>query len=1295
MSIDKPRLFDSSFKRGVDRPSRTKETSLGQLEGTNMESTASFKYDTYGKGIKSTQQIPINWEKFENHTFFNSAEGKVNVAFDRIINNFPFDGTKKEYESFMDSLTGFEKHVYDKFPKNTGFLMFSGSSKAALAQGTYIQVLDMPGAAYPVLANPSDGKSILNPENKSFTIDLRLFPALQANENQIICQRLGSDRVDHGMLLALSKSASSKKCDIVFSVASGSQRASVTYGIEKGKFNHICATFDRRYGSNKLKLYVSESLVATSSMTLSAGTLDFDTGKFMIGSGSAQVITNGAITSAYQFVPKQTLTGAIDEFRFYHRHIGTDEQKRNARKAVFSEEDLQLYFKFNEPYGDIGINKIILDSSGNSLHTDIENFSDSLRLTASIDTPLLYEDASASPVLFPKYSSVSKLNTELLASASSYDNKNPNLITKLIPPHYLVEGRDFQGFKTVDGQLSDSFSGGNTPRSGRMGSVQLITSLLFVWAKHFDELKMFLDHVSTLTYLDYDEEGDVVDNFLPFVAQFYGVDLPNFFRNASMEQFVGGENIQNPRSGDYNKSKQSLRYVQSQIWRRVLANVPDYVTSKGTLHSIKSIIRATGIEPDGIFRIREFGGPVSKAIGGLRQSRTEVSTLVDLSGSIRVPHNAIDSQGFSSNIPYLISPFLSASRIEVGYPPPAEFKLATGTIRVIDYGQVDEGDKLWLTDSNGKKVLFEFDASGSLSSTATMIKLGNWGLGDRDDQLAKRITSAITSSFSGSITGSVYQHTASFIQGIKNRATLGNYSIGTNASGLSALGFANGQGFILQNRDGYGIHGVSPRESDGLFTSGSWTYEAHYCFPERQKYATTQSIARLHTTGTESPSPFLHTNLLVMSGGKESVALYTRTCTGSYTLDQGFHKLILTGCNIFDGEKWYISFGRKRGDKFDPKLTPSSSYFLRAARQSFGEIKEIYQTSSIYHEKKGSDGTDVLQSKNTKYNASGTFIIIGSQSLNNEAVFLNDATNVTAEGRITDFGGQVGHIRFWSKYLDNTEWKEHVLNYKSLGVSDPKTNFNFTKHRTGAFERLRLDVSTDQIVTKSDDSGNITLHDFSQNNFHISGYGFEKNKERVIRPTTFYYSFLSPQFDSQQTSEKIRVRGFQNADNFDKDGISTMSPVNFIPPDQEANDDVRFSVDFSVVDTLDEDIVNMFSSLDFFDNAIGDPNLIFSDNYPALEGMQDVYFNRLTEKIDVKSFFEFFKWFDSVFEDLIAQMLPRKTSFMGVNFVIESHLLERHKMKYGFDQMWLLSKERDNDKGNLFLAQVVGTVKRF
>ena len=192
---------------------------------------------------------------------------------------------------------------------------------------------------------------------------MQLFPAAQSNENQVICQRIG-DTIDKGVTLALSKSASSKKCDLVFSVASGSQRASVTYGIEKGKFNHICATYDRRPGINKLKLYVSESLVASSSMTLDIGTLTFDKSRFYIGSGSAQVITNGGRTAGYQFVPMQTLSGAMDEFRFYHRHIGIGEQRRNSKKSVYAEDDLKLYFRFNEPEASFGLNKIVLDTSG-------------------------------------------------------------------------------------------------------------------------------------------------------------------------------------------------------------------------------------------------------------------------------------------------------------------------------------------------------------------------------------------------------------------------------------------------------------------------------------------------------------------------------------------------------------------------------------------------------------------------------------------------------------------------------------------------------------------------------------------------------------------------------------------------------------------------------------------------------------------------------------------------------------------------------------------------------------------
>ena len=116
--------------------SRAITMSPSELLLTNASSTSSFLYDPPTLGLKSTQQLNTDWSKFENHTFFSSAEVNVNVAFDQIINNFPFDGSKKEVEVFFEKLTGFEKYVYDQFPKNKGYLFFSGTQPGEDTNGS-------------------------------------------------------------------------------------------------------------------------------------------------------------------------------------------------------------------------------------------------------------------------------------------------------------------------------------------------------------------------------------------------------------------------------------------------------------------------------------------------------------------------------------------------------------------------------------------------------------------------------------------------------------------------------------------------------------------------------------------------------------------------------------------------------------------------------------------------------------------------------------------------------------------------------------------------------------------------------------------------------------------------------------------------------------------------------------------------------------------------------------------------------------------------------------------------------
>ena len=1176
------KLFSPSIVRGQGLGSAIEiPTVLSMLPSTNIESTSSFRYDNPGVGLKSTQELSVDWSRFENHTFFNSAASKVNVAFNRIINHYPFDGTQKQFEEFEDSLTGFEKYILDRFPKNTGFLLFSGTavgetpaSGYAANLGTYISVPDCAGSLFPAFSRNKTGEAVMSPGSNSISFEMQLFIPTESNDNQIICQQ--KKDINNGITLGISRSLDTNNCDLIFSVTSGSAVLFASGGIEKGKWSHICATFNRGVANNNLQLFLSSSLIASSSKTFEMRELKFPQVDFQIGTGSSTTIPQGSIAGTQtQFVPKQTFSGSLDEFRFFHGIRDIFQLKSEGSKSIFATPSLKLYFKFNEPEGQYGgIEHVILDSSGNSLHSIVKNFSLSLRQTGSMTSPSLYELKDQSPILFPNYSKIGNLNESFLSSGSYYDSQNPNLITKLIPVHYLLEGQVSEGLSTQDGEIASTYKGSSMPGTGKLGTAQLFTAFLLIWAKFFDEIKLFSDYFKNLLNADYDEFESIPDKFLPFLAEYYGFNLPSLYSNTSLDQFSYGENI----SANYSRSTHSLTYVQNQIWRRILVNIRDIIQSKGTHHSIKSLIRSAGIIPENIFTIREYGGPTKKSLEGRRQSKTEVSAMIDMSGSLSQSlAPTINAQGVGNIVPFLQSAFLSGSRVEVGEP---------------------------------------------------------------------RIGGA-------------------FVQ-----------------------------------KDTFYPHGISNSRNDGLFTSGSFMFEGIYSFPSDKKYPSKQSLARLNVTGTSSPSTYQGTlaNLMVVSGTHTSISssgstlkLYLRP--SSQSTSEKTHLLSLENVDIFDGNVWHVSFGRFRNDTIGQ--ISSSSYFLRCGRSSFGEIKDIFQTSSYFQEvSNNTESSNVFQNVGA-FNTSGSFLTIGSQSMGGSGAgyFLNDVS-VASDARETKFGGKVARLRFWSKGFEESNWREHVRNFKSTGVKNPLINFNFDTISTGSFDRLRCDASIDQVITKSDAAGNIHLIDFSQNKLFISGSGFENTKE-IIKPHQFYFSMLSPKFDMSQADNKIRIRSFKNSKYLDDYAYASLTPLYEVPESETPDDDTRFSIDFSSVRALDEDMMTMFSSLDFFDDALGTPNTIFDEFYPDIDQLRKIYFNRLTDKLNIQQFFEIFKWFDTAFTDLIEQLIPKKTKFLGVNFIIESHVLERPRFRYLFDEIYLKSIERNTDKGNLSLSIIDGTLAKW
>jgi hypothetical protein len=210
----------------------------------------------------------------------------------------------------------------------------------------------------------------------------------------------------------------------------------------------------------------------------------------------------------------------------------------------------------------------------------------------------------------------------------------------------------------------------------------------------------------------------------------------------------------------------------------------------------------------------------------------------------------------------------------------------------------------------------------------------------------------------------------------------------------------------------------------------------------------------------------------------------------------------------------------------------------------------------------------------------------------------------------------------------------------------------------------------------------------------MTGSGFPIDAD-CNRSELFDVSYLSPYFDESANDEKIRIRGFQNQALVDETPWAQVSPVYELVKSEQPTDDVRFAVEFSLIDALNRDIITMFSTFSFMDNALGAPELQFSPDYPDLSRLQTVYFNRIKEKLNFKAFFEFFRWFDTSIGTFIGQLIPRKTNFKGTNFVIESHMLERHKLEYHFSEIYLQEQERERIRDVLQLQLITGQVKKF
>ena len=601
---------------------------------TTEETTDILKRIDDYNGLYSTQQLTnIDYRNFKEHVFFDSAVSKVSYAFDR-IQNIPYDQDETENLKYFNKTDGYTYYILkDLYPKHKGHIKFSGSNK--------LVIYDHQGKIF------GDSKSqkigVLNPMSKRFSFDFWLkVDKDNFTNNQVIFKKYDHNE-KNGFLCFLSDlSTDLKSCNLNFVVFVENKyffaKTQILISNDSGNiFQNVVINFDNSVENKKIKFFIQGNLVSDSDITyistsnrvcsfkksFSKNNLPLTLGGIFLIEEDNSVLNSLTLNLEGEEKVFSNFSGAIDEFRFFHKLRSSKKIKLESNKNIYAQKDLVLYLRLNEPPGEHVNCCLAIDYSGNKLHGivyehDLETNANKMSInTTSIFesfSPLKHEKLIDSPVLNSAFLEVKELRKQLIEKGKKYDISNPNLIFNLLPKHYFLESADLQNLPTYSNESeSPEISAlhdenGNLDNS-RNSSLKLempanneIVNIVIIWARFFDQLKAYIGSVTNFLNVDYDTINNekIIGMQIPILCKMYGIKfneiLPSPTKSKLENRNLTFEDL---------TSEVSIRKIQNILWNRFLINTQDFLSSKGTIKSIETAFRSFGIDYTNLVDIKE------------------------------------------------------------------------------------------------------------------------------------------------------------------------------------------------------------------------------------------------------------------------------------------------------------------------------------------------------------------------------------------------------------------------------------------------------------------------------------------------------------------------------------------------------------------------------------------------------------------------------------------------------------------------------------------------------------------
>ena len=573
--------------------------------------------------LKQTTFVPqIDYSKPENFAKFGSAYYYYSGAMGRIVDYYPYDGSDAEQNEFYNKSLDVEKYIFNNlFPRTNGYANFDSSSYIDFKGGPHgviynkvNQLFDNPNDSKRLSANLYD-KNIYEtaglPDsygtgsresnlrtnfNSGITVEFWLKSRdLAAGKNQVIFDMWNdnaSGSHDMGRFTLEVHSASSGS-PFKYTVQSGSTAAGASGPVwvtqesigqtittsTLSDWNHYSFVFQNSGSNLVAKFYLNGYLNHTVITGSNVGELPSKDMKARIGALITSPFRLNGTTTHLPGANAHTLTGSIDEFRFWKAARSAEDVGRNWFNQVrggtntdINNTTLGVYYKFNEGTSGYGyLDSNVLDYSGrltNGTWTGTPSRTLSSAIVEASAAASEYKD----PIIYANHPDVVNVRQGLFDSGSYHDHNNTSNLKTLIPSWVLEQHEAL----------------GNT-------NVELLTHIM---GAYFDKIYNQIEAIPKFKQLQMTSASYTPLPFAEHLPQSLGLYMPELFVDSKVISRFANKTDDFRFDGDLTDTK-------NLIYQNLYNNLTNIYKTKGTEKTIKNVFRCFNLD-DTLIKLKTY-----------------------------------------------------------------------------------------------------------------------------------------------------------------------------------------------------------------------------------------------------------------------------------------------------------------------------------------------------------------------------------------------------------------------------------------------------------------------------------------------------------------------------------------------------------------------------------------------------------------------------------------------------------------------------------------------------------------